>query len=185
MVFSTWFKECQPARNNLSTIKKGTYKRYSVSLVQRMNLSVQPVVSKHFRNFVLLALCRGQTVDGQRVGASYHKYCCRSQPHCPREFFHGLGFPPSAEGVVKDWYNQEIGNYDVDTGRAFMNTEINHFSNIVWRNTTKIGCAQSKISSARCVFTLAVYLVEGSIGTPENFMKNIGRLSKILNRFIC
>lgn len=185
MVFSTWFKECQPARNNLSTIKKGTYKRYSVSLVQRMNLSVQPVVSKHFRNFVLLALCRGQTVDGQRVGASYHKYCCRSQPHCPREFFHGLGFPPSAEGVVKDWYNQEIGNYDVDTGRAFMNTEINHFSNIVWRNTTKIGCAQSKISPARCVFTLAVYLVEGSIGTPENFMKNIGRLSKILNRFIC
>jgi len=114
-------------------------------------------------------------IDGERVGKSIHKFCCTSEPHCPKEFFHNLLFPPSARDVVYDWYNQEVGNYNFETGsQASAQSPIKHFSNIVWKNTTKIGCAQSKISFNKCVYTVVLYQVEGSIGTPEKFKENVG-----------
>lgn len=113
-------------------------------------------------------------------GQSIHKFCCRSRPHCPKEFFHQLAFPPSAEGVIDDFYNEEIGSYDFTAGKkkAQHYTRIKHFSNIVWKKTTKIGCAQSQISNNNCVYTVVQYKVEGSLGGPEVFKENIGDLSK-------
>lgn len=118
-------------------------------------------------------------IDGERVGKSIHKFCCTSAPHCPKEFFHNLLFPPSAKDVVYDWYNQEVGNYNFETGsQASAQSPIKHFSNIVWKNTTKIGCAQSRISFNKCVYTVVLYQVEGSIGTAEKFKENVGIIGK-------
>ncbi|XP_012563566.3 uncharacterized protein LOC105848137 isoform X1 [Hydra vulgaris] len=111
-----------------------------------------------------------------RIGESIHKFCCQSEPHCPKRFFHNLLFPPSAKGVVYDWYTDEIKNYDFKSGTAKLSTaDISHFSSIVWKNTKSIGCAQSKIVS-KCVFTIVIYEVEGGVGTENDFKNNIAPL---------
>ena len=114
-----------------------------------------------------------------RIGENIHKFCCYSTPHCPKDFFHNLLFPPSAGGVVKDWYNQELANYDFSAGKKkTTSSQIKHFTNIVWKKTTKIGCAQSTISGQKCIYTIVLYEEEGSTGTEEDFKKNVGSLRK-------
>ncbi|XP_066935068.1 uncharacterized protein [Clytia hemisphaerica] len=114
----------------------------------------------------------------QGTGESIHKMCCRTAPHCPREFFHGLLFPPSAEGVVRDFYNEEMKSYDFASGKkkAQFYTQIKHFTNIVWKKTSKIGCFQTKMDSNNCVYTVIHYKEKGSEGTPEIFKENVGVL---------
>ena len=113
--------------------------------------------------------------------------CCRTAPHCPMEFFHGLLFPPSAEGVVRDFYNEEIGSYDFVSGKkkAQFYTQIKHFASIVWRKTTKIGCFQTEVDGNNCVYTVIHYKEKGSEGTPEVFKENIGdlRMYIMISRF--
>ena len=113
--------------------------------------------------------------------------CCYTAPHCPREFFHGLLFPPSAEGVVKDFYNEEIDSYDFTSGKKKTQyfTQIKHFTNIVWRDTSKIGCYQTKVNSRGCVYTIIHYKARGSFpDQPQVFKENIGDLSMWLFNII-
>ena len=42
--------------------------------------------------------------------------------------------------VVSNWYRESI-YYDYDKGQSKYGQEIGHFSQIVWKDTTKIGCA--------------------------------------------
>ena len=116
----------------------------------------------------------------RQYGESIHKMCCTTAPHCPREFFHGLLFPPSAEGVIRDFYNEEIDSYDFASGKKKTQyfTQIKHFTNIVWKKTTKIGCSQTKVTSKNCVYTVIHYEEKGSEGTPDDFKENVGNLSK-------
>ena len=151
--------------------------------VSKFSSSSKMLQAKKFKTnkttYKTYSICRiPKTGD---YGQSIHKFCCRSRPHCPKEFFHNLRFPPSAEGVVRDFYDQEIGSYNFATGekKAQQYTRIQHFANIVWKKTTKIGCAQSNISTANgCVYTVVQYKLEGSVGGPEVFKDNIGDLSK-------
>ena len=116
-----------------------------------------------------------------RIGESIHKFCCISQPHCPKRFFHNLLFPPSAKGVVEDWYKEEISNYDFKLGqKKSFTSDISHFSNIVWKKTKSIGCAQSKVVS-KCVFTVVIYEEEGGNGTYNDFKNNIAPLGKFVS----
>lgn len=128
----------------------------------------------------------------KKYGESIHKMCCTTAPHCPRVFFHGLLFPPSAEGVVNDFYQEEINSYDFASGKKKTQfyTQIKHFTNIVWKATTKIGCAQTAITSKNCVYTIIHYEVKGSEGSPDVFKQNVGDLvvestgSKVLTIFL-
>eukprot|EP00795_Rhopilema_esculentum_P007618 gene7618-13430_t len=105
------------------------------------------------------------------VGESIHKFCCYT--FCPRDFFHGLNFPPSAKGVVNHWY-KEVKNYDFAKGESVSpSAPIKHFTNIVWKKTTEIGCGQSKRSKTGCIYTVTRYRIIGSIGDPENFKNNV------------
>ena len=125
--------------------------------------------------FVLVSrdLNKGKTV---RVGESIHKFCCYSFPLCPSEFFHNLNFPPSAKGVVGHFY-KEINSYDFAKGRkkpdVYKDQEIRHFTNIVWRKSSEVGCAQSKRNKKGCVYTVIRYKTEGSIGAEEDFKANV------------
>jgi hypothetical protein len=62
--------------------------------------------------------------------------------------------PPTWEGAVKGWYDDEIPRYDfdnpIDSYNAAANAdpadhtkEIRHFTQVVWRATTQLGCAMS------------------------------------------
>jgi len=108
--------------------------------------------------------------------------CCTTAPHCPREFFHGLLFPPSAEGVVNDFYKEEIGSYDFSSGQKKTQyyTQIKHFTNIVWKETTRIGCSQTKVTGKNCVYTIVHYKVKGSPddGSPDLYKTNVRDLSE-------
>ena len=122
------------------------------------------------------SLCRIPSLNGESV----HKMCCTTQPHCPKEFFHGLLFPPSAEGVVKDFYDEEIDSYDFASGKKKTQyfTQIKHFTNIVWKKTTKIGCFQTPVNSRGCVYTVIHYQEKGSQpNEPDVFKANVGALS--------
>ena len=119
------------------------------------------------------------------MGVSIHKHCCLSpagkygQRICPPDFFHGLKFPASVEDVINDFYDQEVENYNYNKGESkHPYDSIRHFTNIVWRNTTKIGCFQSEMSSRECYYTVVFYEKEGSKGGPSAFIENVGRLSK-------
>jgi len=118
-------------------------------------------------------LNKGTTV---RVGESIHKFCCYSFPLCPSEFFHNLNFPPSAKGVVGHFY-KEINSYDFAKGRkkpdVYKDQQIRHFTNIVWKKTSEVGCAQSKRNQKGCVYTVIRYRTEGSVGAEEDFKANV------------
>ena len=111
-----------------------------------------------------------------KIGESIHKFCCYSFPLCPSEFFHNLNFPPSAKGVVGHFY-KEVVSYDFAKGGkksgVVDDQQIRHFTNIVWRRTTEVGCAQSKRNTKGCVYTVVRYRVEGSVGTKEDFKTNV------------
>ena len=113
-----------------------------------------------------------------KIGRSIHKFCCSRYapiPHCPKEFFHGLSFPPTAQSVVSDVYNEEERHYDYTAGKSkTIYSHINHFARIVWKNTTEVGCGQSLVSDIGCVFTVMLYQIEGGVGSEDEFMKNIG-----------
>ena len=119
-----------------------------------------------------------------RIGESIHKFCCYSFPYCPSEFFHGLNFPPSAKGVVGHFY-KENKNYNYATGGKISETEeVKHFTNIVWKKTKELGCAQSKRSKKHCVYTVVRYRTQGSIGLEDAYKENVGAVGKEPNFFI-
>eukprot|EP00794_Sanderia_malayensis_P004680 gene4680-5290_t len=113
------------------------------------------------------------------IGESIHKFCCYSFPYCPSVFFHGLNFPPSAKGVVGHWY-KEVNNYDFQKGsKKYPGEEIKHFTNIVWKKTTEVGCAQSKKTKKGCIYTVARYRVQGSVGGEDDYKTNVGTTTPV------
>ncbi len=111
------------------------------------------------------------------IGESIHKFCCYSFPYCPSDFFDGLNFPPSAKGIIGNWYKQ-MKNYDFAKGtKKNPSEEIKHFTNIVWKKSTEVGCAQSKRSKKGCIYTVVRYRVQGSIGQEDDYKNNVGSTS--------
>ena len=48
---------------------------------------------------------------------------------------------PSANDVMQGWYYKEEPNYNYSTGKSKNGGVIGHFTQVVWKSTTLIGCA--------------------------------------------
>ena len=48
---------------------------------------------------------------------------------------------PSANDVMQGWYYKEEPNYNYSTGKSKNGGVIGHFTQVVWKSTTQIGCA--------------------------------------------
>ena len=42
--------------------------------------------------------------------------------------------------IEKGWYDEEVSNYDYENGTSFNDGLIDHFTQMVWDDTTSIGC---------------------------------------------
>ncbi|KAI8094776.1 pathogenesis-related protein PRB1-2-like protein, partial [Thamnidium elegans] len=71
----------------------------------------------------------------------------------------GMGYT-SMEAAVDAWYD-EVSNYDFNSGASSNGQEILHFTQVVWKGTTEIGCGATSCSDG--VFYVCNY------GPPGNY----------------
>ena len=72
---------------------------------------------------------------------------------------------PSAGAVIDAWYS-EFQNYDYDKGSSKNGGVIGHFTQLVWKSTTEIGCAVAEGTWNRLTpsyFICCNYVPEGNL----------------------
>lgn len=75
---------------------------------------------------------------------------------------------PSMKAVVDAWYN-EVSNYNYKTGNAKGNGMIGHFTQVVWKGTTHVGCAATKCPNLGGTYYVCDYSPPGNyIGDYTN-----------------
>jgi hypothetical protein len=67
----------------------------------------------------------------------------------------------SCDEVVKRWYN-EIKDYDFANPSRTSNRPTGHFTQVVWRETLKLGCAQHYSEKSDRVYTVCNYYPPGN-----------------------
>lgn len=81
----------------------------------------------------------------------------------------GFGYN-SLEDVTRAWY-LEIFDYNFLTGQSFTGKEVGHFTQLVWRTTTEIGCAATNCPNLPGVLYVCDYSPPGNyIG---EYVKNV------------
>ena len=70
--------------------------------------------------------------------------------------------------VVKNWHDEEK-NYDWGTGKSANGKVIGHFTQVVWKKATKLGCGKSLIpvNGKMQPFYIAQMDVVGIVGNKE------------------
>lgn len=106
-------------------------------------------------------------------GAQEWANACTPDPDDPKKFAHskgtGLGenlawgTPLTGKDAVERWYN-EIAKYDFQN--PVWSTEVGHFTQMVWRNTTQIGCAVAPCSQQN--FYVCRYSPPGNFNVVPN-----------------
>jgi len=66
----------------------------------------------------------------------------------------------SCHKVVTPWYD-EIKDYNYGNPRNSRGV-IGHFTQVVWKNTTKLGCAQAYSKSSKVLYTVCNYQKPGN-----------------------
>jgi len=86
--------------------------------------------------------------------------------------------PPDEKTAVEDgytgWY-KENKNYDYNTGKS-KGGVIGHFTQIVWKGTTQLGCAYAKNEDAASAVVGCVYNPPGNYG--GKYKTNVGKPSR-------
>jgi len=90
---------------------------------------------------------------------------------------------PSMSGIdaVKGWYN-EVNWYDAATGESTTGQPVGHFTQVVWKSSTKVGCASvKKTSPKKEEFWVCQYTPQGNyymVGKKaEAYTENVGSLT--------
>lgn len=65
------------------------------------------------------------------------------------------GFVPSCDNAVTSWYNENI-YYDYDAGKFSPKT--GHFTQVIWKGSSYVGCAAAKSRGKRGGVYIAVSL---------------------------
>eukprot|EP00294_Goniomonas_avonlea_P013752 CAMPEP_0114553636 /NCGR_PEP_ID=MMETSP0114-20121206/7775_1 /TAXON_ID=31324 /ORGANISM="Goniomonas sp, Strain m" /LENGTH=347 /DNA_ID=CAMNT_0001738615 /DNA_START=12 /DNA_END=1055 /DNA_ORIENTATION=+ len=81
-------------------------------------------------------------------------------------------FDSFIEGAVDAWYD-EVANYNFATGASNGGT-IGHFTQVVWKATTKVGCAVGRCSNAEII--VCQYKAAGNYA--GQYVANIGAITK-------
>ncbi|KAI8095937.1 CAP domain-containing protein [Thamnidium elegans] len=80
------------------------------------------------------------------------------------------GFP-SIKAAIEDWYESEVGYYNFDTGRSINGVEITHLTQMVWKDTTSVGCAESYCNNLNGYFYVCNYYPPGNYRNA--FVQNV------------
>ena len=90
------------------------------------------------------------------------------------------GQPQRAGTIVHNWY-KEFLNYDFNKGQPKINDlEVGHFTQIVWKATTKIGCAFAEGNwndIYPSYYFSCIYFPKGNI--PGEYAENVFKYKKI------
>jgi len=70
------------------------------------------------------------------------------------------------ESFVQSWYD-EIESYDYATGRTRDGKEIGHFTQVVWANSTEVGCAVARCGQENLM--VCNYTPQGNFFGSEEF----------------
>ncbi|KAI7868216.1 CAP domain-containing protein [Mucor mucedo] len=68
---------------------------------------------------------------------------------------------PSMEAAIDDWYN-EVRNYNYNTGSNKPGSSTGHFTQVVWKGTTQIGCGATYCNNYRQTFYVCNYNPSGN-----------------------
>jgi pathogenesis-related protein 1 len=63
--------------------------------------------------------------------------------------------------AVDAWYD-EVSNYNYNTGTSINGNEIGHFTQVVWKDTTAIGCGSTYCSNLGGTFYVCDYYPPGN-----------------------
>lgn len=67
---------------------------------------------------------------------------------------------PTMQAVVDAWYN-EVSNYNYATGKPIKGVT-GHFTQVVWKGTTEIGCAATYCTNLRAIYYVCDYSAPGN-----------------------
>lgn len=81
-----------------------------------------------------------------------------------------MGFPATPEDVIQSYYD-EIVDYNHDTGRSINGKAIGHYTQVVWKNTQRVGCAEAR--KGREVYSVCNYFPAGNY--VGQYQKNVPR----------
>uniref|UniRef100_V5H8I7 Putative scp gapr-1 like scp-like extracellular protein n=2 Tax=Ixodes ricinus TaxID=34613 RepID=V5H8I7_IXORI len=102
-----------------------------------------------------------------------------STSYVPHEKLHGIGeniywmtyakkpYSQYAPKAVKYWYDENI-YYNYQTGGYSQHTA--HFTQMVWKSTTRVGCAYA-VSTSSTIFVVCKYSPQGNI--PHEYQSNV------------
>ncbi|KAF1796943.1 CAP domain-containing protein [Mucor lusitanicus] len=79
--------------------------------------------------------------------------------HCGENIGYGQ---PSISAAINEWYKLEIGNYDFQDGESWNGEEVRHFTQVVWEETTRIGCAEAYCEDMNGYYYVCNYYPPGN-----------------------
>ncbi|KAI8642105.1 CAP domain-containing protein [Parasitella parasitica] len=87
---------------------------------------------------------------------------------------------PSISAAIAEWHDLEVNDYNFGTGESKNGNEIRHFTQVVWRKTQKVGCAQHYCDNDPDTnkdldgnFYVCNYYPQGNIRTAEAYTHNV------------
>jgi hypothetical protein len=66
------------------------------------------------------------------------------------------------KSVIEDWYETEVDYYDFERGRSKNGVDILHLTQMIWKETTHVGCAETYCGNLNGYFYVCNYYPKGN-----------------------